>query len=250
MTTDRKLFRRFLPRPDARAELVCFPHAGGAASAFHGWAELLPETVELVAVQYPGRQDRLAEPVPPSIPELAEEVVRGIETPFRRPTAFFGHSMGALVAFETARRLQPRFPSPLAGLFASACKAPAERTAKGIDFAEDRLREYIVDLGGAAAAALQEDEELWQLASVTIGADLRMTEAYSYAPGAPLTCPLTAFAGAGDVTVTPDDVRLWKEYAIGGAEVHVFPGGHFYFEESLPRLLAALTEQLLQVPSR
>lgn len=249
MTTDRRLFRRFLPRPRAEAAVVCFPHAGGASSAFHGWAELLPETVELIAVQYPGRQDRFGDPMPASIPELAETVAGSITTPFRRPTAFFGHSMGALVAFEAARRLQPRFPSPLAALFASACKAPAERTPKGLDFGKEQLREYIVDLGGSAALALQQDEELWEVAAPVIEADLRLTESYRYTPGAPLTCPLIAFGGAQDRTVTPADIALWKEYAIGGAEVHVLEGGHFYFEDSLPQLLSAVAGALLQVPS-
>ncbi|MEU3219372.1 alpha/beta fold hydrolase [Streptomyces sp. NPDC006971] len=241
-------FRRFLPRPRARTRLYCFPHAGGAASAFHGWAQLLPESVELVAVQYPGRQDRYDDPAPGSLTGLAEEIVAAIDTPFDRPTAFFGHSMGAVVAFEAARRLRPRFPSPLAALLVSACKAPGERRPRGLTFEEDEVRAYLRELGGEGARALEADEDLWQLAYPVLSGDLRLIEKYRYAPGAPLTCPLIAIGGADDPSVTPADLGLWKDYAMGGARVHTVAGGHFYFDESLPRLTALLAEELGQLP--
>ncbi|MEU9316897.1 alpha/beta fold hydrolase [Streptomyces sp. NPDC048295] len=241
-------FRRFLPRPRARTRLYCFPHAGGAASTFHSWAHLFPETVELVAVQYPGRQDRYRDPMPDSIPELAEEIVRGIEMPLDRPTAFFGHSMGAMVAFEAARRLQPRFPSPLAGLFVSACKAPAERTPRGLSFDEDEIRAYLRALGGEGARKLDENEELWQLALPVISGDLRAVEKYGYTAGAPLTCPLIVMGGNRDPSVAPADLELWKDYAIRGAEVHMVDGGHFYFDESLPQVIGILAALLARLP--
>ncbi|MDX3854333.1 thioesterase II family protein [Streptomyces sp. AK02-01A] len=240
--------RRFAPRPRARLRLVCFAHAGGAASAFHGWAELLPEWIELVTVQYPGRQDRYGEPIPAGIPELAEEILRGAEdiAGFDRPTAFFGHSMGALVAFEVARRLQWRSSSPPAALFVSACKAPAARTPRGLTFEENEIRDYLGYLGGSGAALL-ENEELWEFAFPVICGDLRMTEAYRYAPGAPLTCPVVSIAGDRDPAVTPDDAALWKDYTTGEADARVLRGGHFYFEESLPGLIAILTERLTRL---
>lgn len=246
--TTQSPFRRFVPRPRARTRLYCFPHAGGSASAFHSWARLLPETVELIAVQYPGRQDRYRDPMPESIPELADEIVRGMETPFDRPTAFFGHSMGAVVAFEAARRLQPRFPSPLAALFVSACKAPAERAPRGLSFEEDELRAYLRGLGGEGARALEEDEELWRIAYPVLSGDLRAIDKYEYTGGAPLTCPLVVLGGDRDPSVAPADLELWKDYAIGGAEVHVVDGGHFYFDESLPRTTGILAAKLEQLP--
>ncbi|MBQ0984638.1 thioesterase [Streptomyces sp. F63] len=248
--TTHSPFRCFLPRPRARIRLYCFPHAGGAASVFHSWARLLPETVELIAVQYPGRQDRYHDSMPGSLPELAEEIVRALETPLDRPTAFFGHSMGAMVAFEAARRLQPRFPSPLRALFVSACKAPAERVPRSLPLEEDALRAYLRELGGEGARALEEDEELWQLAHPVLSGDLRVIEKYEYSAGAPLTCPLVAIGGNGDPSVTPADLERWKDYAIGGATVHVVDGGHFYFDDALPRLTGILTGELARLPAR
>ncbi|MCY0941353.1 thioesterase II family protein [Streptomyces antarcticus] len=239
--------RRFVPRPGARLRLLCFPHAGGAASAFHGLARALPEEIEVVAVQYPGRQDRLHEPVPAGLAELAQEVLRAVEAPFDRPTAFFGHSMGALVAYEAARRLEPRFPSPLAALFVSACKAPGEREPRGFTFSQDEMRAYLGELGGAGARAV-EDEELWQLVHPVLSGDLRLTERYRHVAGAPLTCPVIGFAGESDAAATPGDVALWGDYGIGKTEVNVLPGGHFYYEQSLPALAAELSRRMGELP--
>lgn len=145
-------------------------------------------------------------------------------------------------------RLQPRFPSPLAGLFVSACKAPAERTPRGLSFDEDELRAYLRELGGEGARKLEESEELWQLALPVLSGDLRVVEKYAYTAGAPLTCPLIAMGGDRDLSVAPADLELWKEYAIGGAEVHVVDGGHFYFDGSLPRVIGILAARLNQLP--
>jgi surfactin synthase thioesterase subunit len=223
--------------------LFCFPYGGGAASAFHGWAEELPESVDLVAVQYPGRQDRFGDPSPAGIPELAEEIVRVIGSRFDVPTAFFGHSMGGVVAYEVARRLQPRFPSPLALLMVSACRTPAGRHRAGLRFEEDEMRRYIQSLGGSGAKSL-DDEAVWELAHPVIRNDLGWTEAYQYVPGAPLTCPIVALAGDRDPAATPEDMALWKDYTIAGADTHVLPGGHFYFEDCLPQLAGLLATKL------
>ncbi|MEU2407916.1 alpha/beta fold hydrolase [Streptomyces rubiginosohelvolus] len=239
-------FRSYVPRPAARTRLFCFPYGGGAASAFNGWAEELPDTVDLVAVQYPGRQDRFNDPSPAGIPELAEEIVRVIGSRFDMPTAFFGHSMGGVVAYEVARRLQPRFPSPLALLMVSACRTPAGRHREGLRFEEDEMRGYIQSLGGSGAKSL-DDDDVWELAHPVIRNDLGWTETYRYAPGAPLTCPIVALAGDRDPAATPQDIELWKNYTIAGATTHVLPGGHFYFEDSLPRLASVLSGELAAV---
>ncbi|MEU2182108.1 thioesterase II family protein [Streptomyces thermolilacinus] len=240
-------FRCFVVRPDAAVRLYCFPHGGGAASAFHRLAHRLPEWIELRAVQYPGRQDRYGDPMPASVEALAEELVRGLSTPFDRPTAFLGHSMGAVVAFEAARRLRPRFPSPLTALFVSACKAPAERLPRGVRFDEDEVRAYLRELGGEGARALEADEELWQLAYPVVSGDLRLIERYRYTAGAPLTCPLVAIGGENDPSVPTGDLALWKDYTDGGAEIRTVEGGHFYFEENLDPLLSILTGTLDQL---
>src|SRR3954471_165510 len=97
-------------RPDAAVRLVCFPHAGGTASFFRQWSELVPEAVEVVALQYPGREDRLAEPLVPTMDELADQLAEDVAS-LAGPTVLFGHSLGASVAYEVARRLAVTRPS-------------------------------------------------------------------------------------------------------------------------------------------
>nr|QEO74409.1 thioesterase [uncultured bacterium] len=232
--------RVFVPRPRARARLICFPHAGGAATTYRDWARQLPDSIELVAVQYPGRHDRADDPLPPGIPELAEEIARVIAPKLSGTTAFFGHSMGAMVAFEVARRLRPRFPAPLAGLYVSACNAPPRWRPRGLSFTDDELKDYLRRLGGEGSVSLA-DDDLWQVVGPVLRGDLRLTEGYRNASGAPLTFPITAVHGDSDEFVTADAVKQWHEQTIGAFESHVFPGGHFYYEDSLPKLLELLT---------
>ncbi|WP_250279849.1 thioesterase domain-containing protein [Frankia sp. Cppng1_Ct_nod] len=125
--------RRIRPASNATHRLVCFPHAGGSASFFRWIFQMLPTTTEVLGVQYPGRQDRRSEPLIPTISGLADQVHEVLGSRLDRPTAFFGHSMGAVVAFEVARRLTASGPGRRGGpghggapavLFVSGCQAP------------------------------------------------------------------------------------------------------------------------------
>ncbi|MEU9782980.1 alpha/beta fold hydrolase [Streptomyces phaeochromogenes] len=232
------------PRPRARIRLVCFPHAGGAASAFRDWGALLPAAIEVAVVQYPGRQDRFGDPLPQSVAELAERTAAAVGERLDRPTAFFGHSMGATVAFEAARLLQPRFPTPLVRLFASARKAPADCRPNGLRLDDDEVKELVRRLGGEGAALL-ENEELSRLVLPVLRHDLRMVESYRHVPGAPLTCPITAIVGKDDSSVTRADAERWSACTMAACRVRELDGGHFYFEKSPRDVMGLLVEGLL-----
>ncbi|MFE4976934.1 thioesterase II family protein [Kitasatospora sp. NPDC056651] len=245
MTDRSKWFRVFTPRPEARLRLVCFPYAGGSASAFRGWADLLPPTIEVVAVQYPGRQDRFNEPCMEDMAELADKLAFAATHRLRGPLAFYGHSLGASVAYETARRLEQQASSPtVVRLFAAARSAPDSPKRRNLLFHSDELlMDYVRELGGSGAAVL-EVEELRQLALPTLRSDFALAHGYSYHPGTPLNCPLTAIAGEQDASFTPEDTELWRRHTASDFDTRVIPGGHFFLEEASQDLVALLAEQL------
>ncbi|MGK4582315.1 thioesterase II family protein [Kitasatospora sp. HPMI-4] len=237
-------FRTFVPRPAARIRLVCFPHAGGAASSFRSWTGLLPPSVELVAVQYPGRQDRFGEEPAADMATMVGEISRALIPLLDRPTAFFGHSMGATVAFETARRLPSPVRPALVRLFTSARRAPADCRPLPPEFqGEEGVLAYVRRLGGAGAAML-DDEELRELALPALRGDFALTGGYRYSPGAPLLCPITSLVGDQDDSNTTADAWRWAAYSTAGHEVQVLPGGHFYTETATAELIALLVDRL------
>jgi len=115
------------PNPHARMRLFCFPYAGGTAAVFRNWPQYLPAEVELCAVQYPGRGSRIAEPLSEDVVDLMNEVYSDLQPFLKKPFAFFGHSMGALVGYEFARRLQREGQPESLQLFVSGCIAPHEK---------------------------------------------------------------------------------------------------------------------------
>ncbi|WP_316522803.1 thioesterase II family protein [Kitasatospora brasiliensis] len=241
-------FRTYAARPQARVRLVCFPHAGGSAAAFRELSGRLPASVELTAVQYPGRQDRYGEPPAPDMDTLATTIAAAVEPLLDRPVAFFGHSLGATVAFETARRLSSRHRPALRHLFASARRAPAVPN-QGPDIGRDdaSVLAYVRGLGGTGAALL-EDEDLREMALPVLRADFRLVDTYRYSPGAPLLCPITAVVGAEDDACRPDHARRWAECTAAGFDLRVLPGGHFY-PETHPAELTELLTGTLGVPA-
>jgi surfactin synthase thioesterase subunit len=217
--------RRFTPRPWATLRLFCFPHAGGAASAYRAWPALLPETVDVFAVQYPGREDRLAEPRVPVMDRLADHVAEAVDPSLDRPFAFFGHSMGAAVAYEVAHRITRREPERL---FVSAREAPHRSRSGDLHRASDAaLLAELTRLGGSARELLDEPE-LRALVLPIVRDDYRLIETYRPAPRPPLACPVTVFRGDADPEVTAEDARAWQTTTTGAFEEKAFPGGHFY----------------------
>ncbi|MFD5741385.1 thioesterase II family protein [Streptomyces massasporeus] len=231
---DGQWFRRFGdPEPDA-LRLICFPHAGGAASAFQPLSRRLRPHIEVRAVQYPGRQDRRLEMPVADIGELAAIVARKLQddetaTPF----AFFGHSMGALVAYETARILEERgAPSPRR-LFLSARGAPGPRRSPHDVLPDDDAILAAVRRLGGTGVTLLDDPELVAMVLPALRADYAALAAYSWAPREPLRTPVTVLCGDADPVVSVEEAAGWRAFTRAETEVRVFPGGHFYVDQRL-----------------
>ncbi|GGS09018.1 oleoyl-ACP hydrolase [Streptomyces aureoverticillatus] len=234
--------RRTLPRPAARTTLVCFPHAGGTASFFAPWAKLLPPDVELVAVQYPGRQDRLAERPVATMPKLADAVTNALRSGVRadRELVFFGHSMGAALAWETALRMEAA-PGPAPRqVFVSGRYGPSRQRPGTLHLLpEEAFVDEIRQLGGTEPQLLT-NPDLRALVLPAIRADYRLIETYEPDLTARLRCPIGVFTGDQDPEVGPEDVESWREAGTGDFSAVVLPGDHFYLTDHAERIISAM----------
>lgn len=232
---------RSVRRP--RLRLVCFPHAGGAASAFFNWPRHLPDDVEVLAACYPGREGRLDETPIDRMDRLVDAFTETLRPLLDRPLALFGHSMGASVAHEVAIRLNALPEATLAGLFVSS-RVPPHRLDDVEDFADDdALIEEVLRLGHGNAEVFDEPE-LRELILPALRADYRLVAAYPPGPREGIPVPVTAYGGTADPDVSMEDVRGWSEATTGTFDCRVFTGGHFYLEPHETQLVQDIAHRL------
>lgn len=238
--------RRFHPAPAAgAARLLLFPHAGGAASFYLPFSAALAGRLDVLAVQYPGRQERRTEPHVDEIGTLASQITDAVSTlDDNRPLAFFGHSMGAIVAYEVALRLERAGRPPLSQLYVSGRRAPScyrdervhQRDTAGI------LAE-VTELGGTDPAVFR-DPELVAMVMPALRADYTAIEAYRHQPGLQVSCPVTAVVGDSDPRTTVQEAQAWAGHTTGPFALHTIPGDHFYLVAGKDRVVRIVVEQL------
>ncbi|WP_341720556.1 alpha/beta fold hydrolase [Micromonospora sp. FIMYZ51] len=241
--TDRWLRTFGAPVPsESPVRLLCLPHAGGSASFYAPLAEALRGRMSVAALQYPGRQDRFGEPCPDSIQELADAAVAALGETVQRPFALFGHSMGGVVAYEMAARLQAAGQSPTA-LFVSGTAGPLASRDMGTHLlADEPFSNELVRLGATDRELLT--GEMRDVVLPMIRADYRAIETYRCTRPHTLACPLTALVGRDDPYVTRQEAARWRVHTTGGFTMRVFPGGHFYLQERFDRVAAAIGAEI------
>lgn len=215
-----------VPRPGHRVRLVCFAYAGGGATVFGPYARMLPETVEVCAVQLPGRQDRLAEAPLRRVGAIVDEVARALARLEPAPTALFGHSFGALLAFELARRLRAE---PPVALIVAARRAPQLPTLHRAHALDDRALADAMHEHYGTPRELLENAELMSLILPSLRADLEAIETYEHEAAPPLEVPLTVLAGRRD-RVSADEVRAWGEHTSASFEERWVDAAHFFVD--------------------
>ncbi|MFF6783041.1 alpha/beta fold hydrolase [Streptomyces sp. NPDC012510] len=245
-TDDRDLWiRRYHPAPDSAVRLLCLPHAGGSASFYFPVSQALSPRIDVLAVQYPGRQDRRLEACVETIPELADRLLPLVLQEADRPLALFGHSMGASLAFELAGLLERQAGVVPAMLFASGRRAPSRFRAEDDVHrrGDDALLTEIKRLAGTDTRILGDDEML-RMILPALRSDYRAAELYRPDRFHRLSCPITALTGDTDPKAPSDDVSAWQDHTTGPFALHTFPGGHFYLVDQAPQVIKLITETL------
>lgn len=217
--------------PDARWRLFCFPYAGGSGHVFRTWGEQLPG-VEVLGVLYPGRSSRYTTPLIDNLEEMVDALMDELALYQEKPFAFFGHSLGALIAFELARTLRKKGRIIPELLCVSACDAPQLLPISPIihNLLDKEFVQAIREIGGTPEEILNHQELLAMMLPI-LRADIKILETYQYEPEAPLKIPLYAAGGVEDTVVVRENLLAWEEHTAARWESRFFRGGHFYFQE-------------------
>jgi medium-chain acyl-[acyl-carrier-protein] hydrolase len=235
------------PRPNAQAKLrlFCFPYAGGGSAVYRGWADRLPRDVEVCLAQLPGREARLRETALTSLSQIVDELAQHIRPYLDKPFVFFGHSMGAMIAFELARRLRRLYGVEPKHLFISGRRAPQlpydEPTT--YDLPDKEFLAEVVRLNGTPREVL-EHEELMLLMLPLLRADFTVCQTYRYVPEPPLSHPVTVLGGLQDHETDREKLEGWREQTGAAFRLRMLPGDHFFLKTAQAEILQIMEQTL------
>jgi medium-chain acyl-[acyl-carrier-protein] hydrolase len=227
----------------ALSRLFCFPYVGGGSWIYRGWSNYVGKEIEIIPVALPGRDKRLLERpysgLLPLVGALADVL------PQDKPFAFFGHSMGALIAFELASELQRRGVGQPFCLFASGCAAPQipRRTVIRHLLSDSELVAELRDLGGTPEEVLQ-DSGIMKLFLPTIRADFAIVETYKYAQSDVLDCPIVVLHPDRDRETTRDDALAWRLRTSSSFRMETFHGDHFFLHAAKAAIVNLITNEV------
>ncbi|XP_059515755.1 S-acyl fatty acid synthase thioesterase, medium chain, partial [Myotis daubentonii] len=223
------------PKPNAVCRLICFPWAGSGSLYFAKWGEKMNDSLEVHSIRLAGRESRFEEPFASDMCQIVSEIVCVLLPVLQdKPFAFFGHSMGASIAFMTALHLKEKHKLEPMHLFVSSATPPHSKARPRIpedkELSEEHFRSFILTFGGTPADLIN-DEEFSQQYLPRLMADVRILRDYTFnAPSeALLSCDLTCFVGSEDVV---EDIEAWKDVISGSFHIYVRPGNHFYLMET------------------
>jgi medium-chain acyl-[acyl-carrier-protein] hydrolase len=234
------------PPREPGIRLFCFPHAGAGSLAYQEWSRLLPPPIQVLPVLPPGRETRLREAPYTRIEPYVEDLAAALAPELRAPYALFGHSLGALVAFELARHVRARcLPAP-AHLFVSGRIAPQftehRRILHRLPTAD--LAREVTALGGLPGQIDLGDHRLGHLLAA-LRADLTVNETYAFRTEPVLGTAITALGGTADPRVNDGELAAWRAQTSGPFALRTYRGGHFYLTEHRRSLLSLVTRTLL-----
>jgi medium-chain acyl-[acyl-carrier-protein] hydrolase len=245
-TTANAWIRRLTPADPVMVRLYCFPFAGGSASVYHPWSERPPPGMELAAIELPGRHERLNEPRFTDMRQLVPFIAQAVAQDTAAPRyVFFGHSMGAVLAFETIRELRrsgAALPEILAVSGRSAPHLPSEAPRLHL-LPDDEFISKVTEIGGIHPELIAH-QEFMKFILPMLRDDFAMAETYEYTPGPQLNCPVIGFSGADDPLATLPGICAWNELTTGGMTVREYPGRHFFAWQHCASIIGAIADRL------
>jgi surfactin synthase thioesterase subunit len=239
--------RFHVPNAHARLRLFCFPYAGGGASIFRGWLGRFPDGIDVCPVQLPGREERIREAAFTKMDALCDALLPALAPLLDKPFALFGHSMGALIAYQLALRLQAQSRSP-SHLLVSGQRAPHLPLGRPISYnlSDAAFTERLRELNGTPEPILQ-SPELMELVRPLLRADFELSERSRRSRHDPLDFPVTAFGGLADPEVQRPHLEAWRETTRAHFSLHMLPGDHFYMGTNEATLTVLIAERLTGV---
>jgi surfactin synthase thioesterase subunit len=237
---DTNLIVRPRPRAQAELRLFCFHHAGGGAAFFIPWAAALPARIELVAIRLPGRESAFSQPRFADLGSAVDAVTAAIQPWLDRPFAFFGHSLGALIAYRAAHSLD-RKPCHL---FCSAFRAPHLPRSNLLSQLPDADLVANLKKHGGISDAVANHAELLGLMIPLFRDDLRLAGLYVHDDAPPLDSPITAMAGEQDQLAPIAELAGWERHTRGSFRLLTYPGSHFYLDAQRAAVIADIAASI------
>jgi surfactin synthase thioesterase subunit len=230
-------FDRLPAASDCKARLICFHHAGAGATTFYPWRKFLDPMVELVAIQLPGREARLNEPLISNMETVIKQLFPHFTSLIDKPYILFGHSLGALIAYEIAIKLQnSTYPKPM-HLVVSGCRAPDEPLDQKVHLCSDaELIAKLVEFNGTPNE-IMDDLSTLEFVLPIMRADFAISETYRHINREILNCDVTALGGIDDETVSVDKLGNWKKHTMGQFRLYRYPGDHFFIRKSQSKII-------------
>jgi medium-chain acyl-[acyl-carrier-protein] hydrolase len=220
--------------------ILCVPWAGAGPEAFFAWRAVLPADVSLSVVHLPGRSTRYSEPLSSSIPEIVERIAEALLAGPAPPALLFGHSYGAMLAFEICRRLERDGRAPRRLVVSGSSAPPVVVHEEKV--AHLPTDEFLAKVGvyGGLEPELLANQHLLSIFVPILKADFAALESYTFDDPRPVACPIIVLSGRADPLVTRAGLDAWHQVAGSHCEVRLFEGGHFYFQGQERRVLDAI----------
>lgn len=230
------------PNKNARLRLFCFHHLGGSASTYRNWSKKLPSEIEVCAIQLPGRENfTLTKPITNFV-QMTQKLVEALIPYLDKPFAFYGHSMGALIAFEIAYLLQKQYELEPVHLFVGGLWAPHTATSA---FKREFCLEEILNFL-EIPQILRNNKKFMDKLMPIFRADFQLLESYTYSLKEPLNCPIFAFGGMQDSLVSKDELSQWCQYTYNLFTLEMLAGQHMFLIKSQASLLKAISQKLIR----